>query len=529
MESAASKTTPQASAVEQLISRLAHDRQRLVDFFVEQRRKFEEAFAALENWAAEQANRVHAWSLRLKSREYELSLRLAELDRREKTLSQLSDRLDARWTDWQLLQDQLRLQAELLSQRLAAVEAGLARGLGQLEDQLRGWNRVKAELTNRLEESWKSSRELGQHEGRLAAWQEELALREKALAEKEKLVNAKELRTQAQRHALLERLRRERTWRTASIPCLPSAAEVAPPLSEIAAQLSQLLDGQRALLQAIDKLADSATRPAPYQAATACPHGLEGVCPDGPPSAQLRNSGEAKAATWTHEFERAREEIEALRAENQLLVQRVKDTEFALEEARAALSRSASPPVGAALSWEEQKQLLLTALAQEELGYASPAPSADPERKKLEQALAEAQALLAEKEREILTLQKLLEEQSTHLGSLALGAAAIEELVAKDEIIQQERENARRLREEWEAKLRQAEVELSLERAKLARERAELEERARELAELAQELQKKGAVATARSETTPAGPDKSLRRRWFGQLGPARKPDRPSP
>ncbi|MCS7239072.1 MAG: hypothetical protein NZ899_12505 [Thermoguttaceae bacterium] len=176
------------------------------------------------------------------------------------------------------------------------------------------------------------------------------------------------------------------------------------------------------------------------------------------------------------------------------------------------------PADGATLSWEEQKRLLLSALEGQQAAGESARATWEQERIALQQALTEAQRQLAERDREILTLQKLLEEQSTHLGSLALGAAAIEELVAHDEIIQQERENARRLREEWEEKLRQAEVELSLERAKIARERAELEERARQLAELAQELQKR-AQQTSVVDQAAQGSERSFRRKWFQQLG----------
>ena len=78
---------------------------------------------------------------------------------------------------------------------------------------------------------------------------------------------------------------------------------------------------------------------------------------------------------------------------------------------------------------------------------------------------------------EIEELQRLLQDQSGNLGSVAVGAAALGEMFDQDEIIREERENLKQLQAQWEEKLRKAEIDLSVERAKIARERAELEER----------------------------------------------------
>ena len=48
------------------------------------------------------------------------------------------------------------------------------------------------------------------------------------------------------------------------------------------------------------------------------------------------------------------------------------------------------------------------------------------------------------------------------------------QVLDSDALIQQEREKLR-IQQQWEAKLRQAEIDLSMERAKLARERSELD------------------------------------------------------
>ena len=108
-------------------------------------------------------------------------------------------------------------------------------------------------------------------------------------------------------------------------------------------------------------------------------------------------------------------------------------------------------------------------------------PEQAAERIKIEEVIRTTEESLAQRDREISDLKELLEQQSAHLGSMAVGAAAVAEALNTDEIVQQERDNLQHLQEEWRAKLRQAEVDISVERAKLARERADLEETARRL------------------------------------------------
>ena len=92
-----------------------------------------------------------------------------------------------------------------------------------------------------------------------------------------------------------------------------------------------------------------------------------------------------------------------------------------------------------------------------------------------------------------------------------MGAAALGQILDQDEIVQQERESLKRLQAEWEEKLRQAEIDISVERAKLARQRAEVEERLRSLEE------KGGATQSEPSDS--AEPQKPARGRWLSRLG----------
>jgi hypothetical protein len=118
---------------------------------------------------------------------------------------------------------------------------------------------------------------------------------------------------------------------------------------------------------------------------------------------------------------------------------------------------------------------------------------------------------VATKDREIAELKELLQQQAENIGSCAVGASAIAEVLDKDELIREERETLTRLEVELREKLRQFEIEASLERARLARERASLEEKLRVI-----EQEKVHAIPTGGS----ADSDKSKSsRRWLTRLG----------
>ena len=121
--------------------------------------------------------------------------------------------------------------------------------------------------------------------------------------------------------------------------------------------------------------------------------------------------------------------------------------------------------------------------------------------------------IVAQKDREIAELKQLLDEQSSSLGGMAVGAAAIAQLLDEDELIQHEREKLRHLETEMQQKMRQAEIDISMERAKIARDRQELEDR---LQTLQGQL---GATGASSSEPEDAKPVKPSRGRWLTRLG----------
>jgi len=201
--------------------------------------------------------------------------------------------------------------------------------------------------------------------------------------------------------------------------------------------------------------------------------------------------------------EMALEDIRELKARNA-------DLEKQLARTQAAGSKTATA-AGGTLDWEAQKARIMATL---ESDFEEENEDDVAERLKIEQVVENTQEIVAAKEREIEDLQQLLSSQSSRLGDVAVGAAALGELLDQDAVIQEERENLRRLQVEWEEKLRQAEIGLSVERAGIARQRAEIKEKLR----AAEELGAKAADGQKPFETSSKG-EQPARGRWLTRLG----------
>ena len=180
-------------------------------------------------------------------------------------------------------------------------------------------------------------------------------------------------------------------------------------------------------------------------------------------------------------------------------------------EQQPARTAAAARPVedSGKLDWEAQKQRLLASLEAD----ADEDDDADrhQERLKMRDVIAETDRAIAAKDEQIAELERLLAAQTANIGEVAVGAAAFAEVLAADEVVRNERERLQQLQQEWEEKLRQAEIELSVQRAKLARERAEIEERQR----LLHEKPDHGHPDT--SDGAPTA--KHGRGRWLSRLG----------
>lgn len=162
----------------------------------------------------------------------------------------------------------------------------------------------------------------------------------------------------------------------------------------------------------------------------------------------------------------------------ELLDLRSQNSDLASQIAKYQLSASAAKPHESfnqeSLTWEERKQLIMQQLE------ADADAEQDHEKTvlktlEIEDIINTTQKEIERRDREIGDLQSIIEQQSSAREGMAIGAAAIAQMLDADELINQERQKLKDIQREWEDKLRQAEIDLSMERAKLARERTQLE------------------------------------------------------
>ena len=191
---------------------------------------------------------------------------------------------------------------------------------------------------------------------------------------------------------------------------------------------------------------------------------------------------------------------------------RVAELEKQLAEAPRSSAPAAVAAGGEKLDWEAQKRRMLAAL-EADADDADEDEERQAERLKIQEVIAQTEAALAAKDAEIEELRQLLEAQSGSIGNMAVGAAAFADILSKDEVVQTERERLQQLQQEWEEKLREAEIDLSVQRAKIARERAEIEERQRML----EEQKARHVEAADAGDGNKTG--KPPRGRWLARLG----------
>lgn len=170
----------------------------------------------------------------------------------------------------------------------------------------------------------------------------------------------------------------------------------------------------------------------------------------------------------------------------------------------AATDKQTGRGTGEQLTWEERKLLILKQLEDGSNDEENAIPHE--ERLSIQEVLDATQAEIARRDDEIDELREIIRMQSEARDGVAIGAAGVAQLLDSDELLQQERQKLREIQEEWEAKLRQAEIDLSMERAKIARERIALEK------------QKEEASQTP-AATLSESKEKSKERRWLSILG----------
>ena len=217
---------------------------------------------------------------------------------------------------------------------------------------------------------------------------------------------------------------------------------------------------------------------------------------------QLEKASEARAGEGGDEelqrrYEMAMDDVRELKSKNKALQQD-------LSHAQSAGDAPTSTPAGG-LDWEAEKKRILAELDSE---FDEDGEEDQEKRLEIKDVVDRTQQAITEKDREISELQQLLDKQSSNIGSVAIGAAAIGEMLDQDAVIIEERENLRRLQDQWEEKLRKAEIDLSVERAKIAREKAKIEEKVAAIERLG---------ATVGNEADSA--EKPARGRWLSRLG----------
>ena len=228
-----------------------------------------------------------------------------------------------------------------------------------------------------------------------------------------------------------------------------------------------------------------------------------------PANAETDEKTQARLDEMQRRFELAVEDVRDLKRRNA-------DLESRLANAPAG-GAAASSHASGGLDWESQKRRLLAALEADEDNESG--DDEDVERRREERVsiastISITDRVLDEKDREIADLKQLLGEQSSNLGSLAVGAQAVAAIFDQDELIRQEREKLARLQDECKEGLRQAEIDISLERAKITRDRAEIDE-------LVAGLKADAADRLAAGEPPgePGKPAKPVRGRWLARLG----------
>jgi septal ring factor EnvC (AmiA/AmiB activator) len=207
---------------------------------------------------------------------------------------------------------------------------------------------------------------------------------------------------------------------------------------------------------------------------------------------------ENQDSEWQQRLDMAVGELRQLRKENQELSEKL---------SKASATGSHAPPPGG-FDWETQKRILLEQL---ENDFNPQGEEPSEARLTVEGAIQITDQVVAEKENEIAELKRLLDQQTENIGSMAVGAQALAEILDQDELIQSERQMLKQMQDEWKNKLREAELEISVERAKLARERAQLEDAQRSVGAARATPSEKDSSDVAEASKQP--------RRWLARLG----------
>jgi chromosome segregation ATPase len=209
-------------------------------------------------------------------------------------------------------------------------------------------------------------------------------------------------------------------------------------------------------------------------------------------------------------FEMAVDDVRQLKRRNSELEEELANLEA---NAQQKPSRAESTFTG---DWEATKKRLLAEL-QEDTEQTGGGQLAEDERLTVEGTIRITDEMIMQRDQEIAQLKDQLTQQGNQLvaAEQTTVVTAVEaEVLDQDAVIQQERQRLVELQHEWQEKLRQAEVDISVQRARLARERTDVDEQLRTLEE------EKTALASQKpGESSAPNSSKKPGHRWLARLG----------
>ncbi len=447
-----------------------------------------------------------------------------EIEQKTERLAQFKSELEQLQNQFAAAQEQMREEQQQSHQRLQTWET-------ELETQ-------SEELTDEIARLRESQRELALLREEFAVDAQHLARGRERMSEKMRQLDEQQDRLAAERQQLLDQMEAERASHreernrlqhladNATGDADPQAAaaiemlrqELAECQQQLETQSSELIAARAELLAAEERLLHTATEASADQ--------LRDL-------ADERDLLQLELTELRADFDRLQQELDHAHTHagsqaddvSQELSDLRQRYQMAIDDLRGERARSVSlehklanarsgNPIADSqgMDWESQKRRLLAAL---EADFDDGEEEDVADRLTIEDAIRRTDAAVVAKEQEIAELRELLNQQSTNLGNVAVGAAAIADLLDQDELIQQERENLQQLKQQLQEKSRKSEVELSMERAAIARERQELEEKTRELEDELERIRKGKPQSAADADADR----KSQRGRWFKRLG----------
>ncbi len=420
------------------------------------------------------------------------------------------------------------LDANLAQWQAQVTQAYAQTASRELDEQLQQAQQLAAALQQRTERLDGDRHKLEQTTARALQQQARTSRQRKAIAQTLRAQKAEwRLEVQIQRQALLEQVRAEFL---ATVEANDKPAEMSPEDSQHLAELEQqLLASQQQLAETQQELTETQLLLQDLERVE-CQRSTENKAVQSELEAQLAEARQELAHSQQQLCESTREaaddaELAALvhtqsgtidemrgrltHTEQELHDLREQNSDLAAQLAKhQVVSSGHTPHVNfdqQSLSWEERKKLIMRQLEEDSDEIGGDSPRQIQARLEIEAVLKTTATEIEKRDAEINELHSIIEHQSDTRQGVAIGAAAFAQAFDADEVIQQERQKLKEIQLEWEGKLRQAEIDVSLERAKLARERSELEHQ---------------LEATERDRDTVARQaEPSRKRKWLEHLG----------